>query len=96
MRNLNRQTGRRILSFDSPPRFEELENLLLVARIAQAAHLQPFSIAESKLTTVLSGGRADAAVLEQQLRDPGSVLSHIAAADEAGQHSEIRMRNLRE
>jgi hypothetical protein len=85
----------RNVSFESPPRFEELENLLLVARIAQSAHLQPFSVAESKLTAVLSGGRADAAVLEQQLRDPGSVLSHIAAADEASQHDEIRMRSAR-
>jgi hypothetical protein len=90
-----RSKGQRHVSFESLPRFEELANLLLVARITQAANLKDLSVAESKLSTRFGAGRADASVLEQQFRDTGGVLPHIATADETGQHSEIRMRYAR-
>jgi hypothetical protein len=74
----------------SPPRFEELANFLLVARITHAADFQPLPVAELKLPTRLTRGRADATVLAQQFRDLGSVLSHVATADEASQHGETQ------
>src|SRR5882762_6679112 len=74
---------------NSVSRLQEQANFLLVAGIAHAANFQALTVPELKLAPVPTHGGAGAAVFVQQLRDFRSVLAHVAAADQAGQHRNI-------